>query len=244
MCCLTVQGGQHFFFLLLDTSQAAGNESFSFSSSGSWLPSQILSVCDGNAVVMPASTVITACKRERGWETTELIGETWHKNQPITSLARFFFPLCLSQVVHTDMPVKAATFPRRSFQSHNPSKEVQQRCKKLAAWQCRRAREIISVQLSEQLGNFFFCFFYLSDRRYAFLFFFSFPSNTQCLASHQVIEHPKKKKGCRGKRHHFVMGHPPTHRTRTHSHMHTKKKKFLQQVSKIKALVRRVTFIQ
>lgn len=122
------------------------------------------------------------------------------------------------------MPVKAATFPRRSFQSHNPSKEVQQRCKKLAAWQCRRAREIISVQLSEQLGN-FFCFFYLSDRRYAFLFFFCFPSNTQCLASHQVIEHPKKKKGCRGKRRHFVMGHPPTHRTRTHSHMHTKKKK-------------------
>lgn len=122
------------------------------------------------------------------------------------------------------MPVKAATFPRRSFQSHNPSKEVQQRCKKLAAWQCRRAREIISVQLSEQLGN-FFCFFYLSDRRYAFLFFFAFHPTRN--ASHHIRSSSiqKKKKGCRGKRHHFVMGHPPTHRTRTHSHTHTKKKK-------------------
>lgn len=231
MCCLTVQGGQHFFFLLLDTSQAAGNESFSFSSSGSWLPSQILSVCDGNAVVMPASTVITACKRERGWETTELIGETWHKNQPITSLARFFFPLCLSQVVHTDMPVKAATFPRRSFQSHNPSKEVQQRCKKLAAWQCRRAREIISVQLSEQLGNFFFAFF-ISLTDVMPFFFFSFPSNTQCLASHQVIEHPKKKRVswqkaplCHG---------TPTHTSHTHAltHAHEKKKSFSNKYQK------------
>lgn len=192
---------------------------------------------------MPASTVITACKRERGWETTELIGETWHKNQPITSLARFFFPLCLSQVVHTDMPVKAATFPRRSFQSHNPSKEVQQRCKKLAAWQCRRAREIISVQLSEQLGNFFFAFF-ISLTDVMPFFFFSFPSNTQCLASHQVIEHPKKKKGVVAKGTTLSWDtHPHIAHARTHTRTR-KKKKFLQQVSKIKALVRRVTFIQ
>lgn len=231
MCCLTVQGGQHFFFLLLDTSQAAGNESFSFSSSGSWLPSQILSVCDGNAVVMPASTVITACKRERGWETTELIGETWHKNQPITSLARFFFPLCLSQVVHTDMPVKAATFPRRSFQSHNPSKEVQQRCKKLAAWQCRRAREIISVQLSEQLGN-FFCFFYLSDRRYAFLFFFLSIQHAmpRITSGHRAS---KKKKRVSWQKAPLCHG-TPTHTSHTHAltHAHEKKKSFSNKYQK------------
>lgn len=56
------------------------------------------------------------------------------------------------------------------------------------------------------------------------VFFFSVPSHTQCLASHQVIEHPKKKKNvCRGKRHHLVMGHTPAH-AHTHTRTHTKKK--------------------
>lgn len=39
----------------------------------SWLPLQIFCVCDGNAVVMPASTVITACKRERGGKQLNLL---------------------------------------------------------------------------------------------------------------------------------------------------------------------------
>lgn len=175
MCCQTMQGGQHFFFFWTHP-ELQGTRAFLF------LPVLVAPLanllCVWRQCSCDASFNGNNCLQEgKGWETTELIGETWHINQPITSLARVFFslfPLCLSQVVRTDNPTKASTFPRRSFQSHNPSEEIQQMCEKLAAWQCRRARKIISLQLSKQLGSIFSLCLSLWQT-YAF-HFFSFPS--------------------------------------------------------------------